>query len=185
MSATALPELVSSQAEFVERALRFWQGDGEAAPRGALTFAEVLSIYVARPRLLLELERDFWDRIRHGRLEDYRAWGDSLLRDYDASLRLEPLLRRMAASIEQSAGETIDLEELARAVEAFRQQRARFEATWPWFDQSSITSAEAEHRRGESLDVDEAFQQIAGVDGSGLARHLADHKRKRQTTEQG
>jgi hypothetical protein len=68
---------------------------------------------------------------------------------------------------------------LDRAIQAILQARQRVLERWPVGSEAEIEEASSSAARGQGLDVDEAFAQIAGVDVETWRRRLEEHKQHR------
>jgi hypothetical protein len=68
--------------------------------------------------------------------------------------------------------------ELLRARGSLHALTARLEEEWPICTEGEAAEALAAAGRGEALDADHAFAQIAGVDRAAWAERVAEHKRR-------
>jgi hypothetical protein len=69
---------------------------------------------------------------------------------------------------------------LLEAARHFKELRARLAEEWPACSPEEEQEAMAQARRGEGLELDDAFAQIAGVDKATWLQRVAAHEQKQR-----
>src|SRR5205807_7187731 len=99
----------------------------------------------------------------------------------DRTLHVLREVRALAQEVAQSTGCPIEgAPQLDEAVETVARMKAEFVEQWPWLGDSELEKAWTEYRRGEYLDLEDAFAQIAGVDRETWRRRVDEHQQRRQ-----
>lgn len=191
MSVPLLFELARDRAASVRvvagRALAEWLGNGRG-PEGAAppdladvvrNFEDLIGEVATFPDLMRRLCRSLGLRIQARLVDDYAGEGEALRRAFDAVTgaieKLEELARSLAGLTDRAAAGRAELAAAAAAVGRLRDDTLRH---WPWPPtEAVIQRIREEVRRGEALELDEAFADIAGVSPEEWNRRVAEHKR--------
>jgi hypothetical protein len=100
----------------------------------------------------------------------------------DSYLQLAASVKTLACRAWQAAGSPAGADfayRLDGAIQAVAQAKQNVLERWPVGSDEEIAAARASAARGEGLDVDEAFAQIAGVDVETWLKRVQDHERDR------
>jgi hypothetical protein len=99
----------------------------------------------------------------------------------DNYVQLVESIRASAFRAWQAAGSPagVDFARLDAAVEAIALSKQRLLERWPVGSDEEIAAGRAAANRGEGLDLDEAFAQIAGVDVTQWRERVEEYKRGR------
>jgi hypothetical protein len=164
------------------RFLRNWQPAPDRAP-SAEDLADMAQVALATPDTL----RTLCDRVLLRAVRgDYPDVADLRL----ARRRLEAVLAEASAAITHlldlmaqagDAGRTVSTaDELRGAAAAIQQLHQRVAERWPVCDEEELRAVNEQISRGEFLDVEEAFAEMAGSDKEALRARLDEHKRQRR-----
>jgi len=106
-----------------------------------------------------------WDLVRERRVDEFQEAGEAFLKSLDGAIKALSSLAKLGESVQ---GVQADLEQL----------REEHKERWPWFRKEDVLEALAESARGETLPVDDAFAQIAGVSREEWASRLEERQRR-------
>jgi hypothetical protein len=100
----------------------------------------------------------------------------------DNYLQLAQSIRASASRAWQDAGSPagVDFGLLDDAIQAVARAKQELLDRWPVGSDQEIAEARAAASRGEGLELDEAFAQIAGVDGAAWRQRVEEYKRGRK-----
>jgi hypothetical protein len=165
------------EAYFMRRTLESAGNDAGVAANGSHA-AEESAYLVARctafPAELKASYKTAADEVFGGRYERCNELGHALLELCAARLSVvEGVLRRLAED-----GPEADA--LRRVRDELTRFRGELEMSWPFFTRDAIEEAREAERRGELLDVEEAFAEMAGVDLATWRQRVEAHKLKRR-----
>jgi hypothetical protein len=114
-----------------------------------------------------------WTQVRDQMLEDLQEAGESFL------LVLDQAIVVVGAFAEHT-------EEPLRGIQAdLEQLRQEHKDAWPWCSEDEMDEARAESARGETLELDEAFAEIAGVSREEWLHRVEQHKRRKGEQQGG
>jgi hypothetical protein len=115
-----------------------------------------------------------------GLIENYEETGQELRRSFDKGWHILNELDGLVQSFEQVGGTIEGAETLATRIEQVQRLEASIFDRWPNFTEQDLADALAEHKKGNCLDVADAFAQIAGVDKEAWLRRVEERKRTKQ-----
>ena len=105
-----------------------------------------------------------WDLVRDGMLDDLQETGESFLVVLD-----------QAIGVVRAFGD--HTEEPLRGIQAnLERLRQEHKDSWPWCSEQDLDDARAEIVRGETLEMDDAFAEIAGVSREEWLQRVEEHK---------
>jgi hypothetical protein len=183
MKTGILLQLAVDRARSLDRILGEWEPEIEGK---AAALDRLEQQYEALLPAVLELERDIergyeweYDRAVRGELD-----ASALLRARDdieevfrLSFRNLGIVLRFLHDFERAAGRPLPHRaDIVAAREANRKQAARLAAEWPVCTEEEASEALAAAARGEAIDLDDAFAQIAGVDRATWLERVTAHK---------
>ena len=109
-----------------------------------------------------------WHRVRDNMLDDLQEAGESFL------LVLDQAIATVGAFEDHT-------EEPLRGIQAnLEQLRQEHKDSWPWCSEQDLDEVRAEIVRGETLEMDDAFAEIAGVRREEWLRRTEEHKRNQR-----
>ena len=120
-------------------------------------------------------------------MDDYASEGEALRRAFSAVAgaleKLEELARSLETLMGRPAAGRAELAAAAAAVERLRDDTLRH---WPWPPtEGDIQRVREAVGRGETLELDAAFAEIAGVSTEEWRRRVEEHKRAVQASTEG
>lgn len=130
------------------------------------------------PNVMMRLWRAKWEVAAKRSGSTSNADGETLRRVFDQTVRVLEAARGYIAHVEQWAGRPVGRERLDDALAEARRIRVDLETNWLWFTKEAEEEAKASIARGEGLDVEEAFAQMAGLSVEELRAKVEAHKRK-------
>lgn len=130
------------------------------------------------PKVMTLLWRAKWEAAAKRSGNASNADGEALRRVFYQTVRVLEAARGYVAHVEQWAGRFVGRERLDHALAEARRIRADLETNWLWFIKEAEEEAKASIARGEGLDVEEAFAQMAGLSVEELRAKVEAHKRK-------
>lgn len=139
---------------------------------------EAVAVCESFPSLLMQLWRTEWESAgrTHGRT--WNEAGESLRRLFDGTIRVMEAARDCIENDERAAGRSPSMERLDQALAEARGIRADLETNWLWFTKEAEEEAKASIARGEGVDVEEAFAQMAGLTVEELRERVKAHQQK-------
>jgi hypothetical protein len=128
--------------------------------------------------------RQNWDdaarAVTGGHPRDYQGEGERLREAFDSRLRVLVTLRKWAGRAEEAGHRVAGAADLEGAIAEVERLRADTLNHWPWPPTpEEVAEAVAEYERGDSLPLDEAFAEIAGVSKEAWLERVEEHKRRR------
>ncbi len=194
MSMPLLFELAQDRAAsvrvVVSRALADWfvNGQGSGAVRQdrsdvVRNTEDVINEATTFPDLMRRLCRSTGLRIQARLVDDYGSEGEALRRTFDAVTGALEKLEGLARSLEGLTGKPAagrpELEKATAEVLRMRDDTLRF---WPWPPtEGEIQRVREEVKRGEALELDEAFAEIAEVSAEEWQRRVQQHRKAPHT----
>jgi hypothetical protein len=149
-------------------------------PARGVELDRLVALCLTAPAEMVQLYDSAWDQAVSGQIDDFQQYGTDLLAVLDATQHNLDIVRgwvRGAESTGQTVGRATDLKRAAEELVALRRE---IEDRWPWINEQIIAEAKAELARGEFLELDEAFAQIAGVDKETWLKRVEEHKKREQ-----
>lgn len=180
MSESILFRLYRGQVRALAETVEAWKAEHREAMI-ARDVEDMVRVCLDFPAMLTRIYGSAWDRIRANELEDYMKTGEALqdlVRDTTELLHSIRVLAHGFVEAGHSLEGTSQLEDVLARLEDLRQEINR---CWPWFSQEEIDAGRADQARGEFLDLDKAFAQIAGVDQETWCKRLEEHVRTKQS----
>ncbi len=164
---------------FAERmAARHFDGmarEGQAAITACLDYPDIVR---AEWRCV---GREIWDLVQRREPVDWLGLGGSMQEMFDSSMEVLNALRRWVQSVEEAGGRVNNAESLEETIDGVTSLRSEVLDGWPWPPSpEEITEAMAEFEHGDSLPLDEAFAEIAGVSKEEWLAKVEAYQRKRQ-----
>ncbi len=130
--------------------------------------SEILVLAQEIPSHLRQTHVALWNLVRSGPVDAIQAAGEEFLRQLDETIAT------LGALVSKNAL-LASLVDLGVEVERLRQEHLD---RWPWFQSQDIEEALAESARGETLELDDAFAQLAGVSREEWLQQVAAHERR-------
>ncbi len=150
----------------------------DEAEDAARNTREAVVVCESFPSLLMRLWRTEWESAgrTHGRT--WNEAGEGLRRLFDGTIRVMEAARELVENDERLPGRSSGIERLDQALAEARRMRADLETNWLWFTKEAEEEARASIARGEGVDVEEAFAQMAGLTVEELRERVEAHKQK-------
>src|SRR5207244_1333075 len=144
--------------------------------RSAREAAGVVAAALEIPGVVRSLWESTLDLVPLGGITDYPKTGEQLFKSFDQALtilhEMDDLTRTFAGT-DRPIPQADQLPEAIRQVETLKNQALGF---WP-YSAASVADGLAEHARGETENLAEAFANIAGVSKDEWLRRVEAHKR--------
>lgn len=173
MPQSILYRLCLDRTQSVERALEAWKVEHQAA-RAVRDMEDLIRETLDYPGLLRRLEQSTWDGLWTNPAEEIQGSGLALQTLFDRTLSVLRDVRALAQDVAQNTGHPLEgAPQLDEAVETVARMKAAFVHQWPWLEDSELQKAWTEYQRGEYLDLEDAFAQIAGVDRETWRRRVS------------
>jgi len=125
------------------------------------------------PNHLRQAHGALWGLVRFGPVDVLQELGEAFQEILDETIGT---LRQLSANNPHLAG-------LAGVQAEVEQLRQEHQERWPWFRMEDLGQALAESARGETLELDDAFAQIAGISREDWLRRVEDYQRGRSQKE--
>ena len=142
---------------------------------------EVVQVFLGYPEAVRQAGDSVWDRLLADQLVDYCKTGEKVLALFDDALSKVPELKLMIRHFENLGFPIEGSSKMENAIQMLESMRYEFQDRWPWFDQKSVEEGLAAYRRGECLDLDEAFAQAKGLDKTTWLKIVEDHVKAKQS----
>ena len=183
MPGSVLLDLHAGRLEKLHEAVDAWrqhvygqQRSPQELARSAREAAGVVAAALEIPGVVRSLWESTVDLVPLGGITDYATTGERLFKSFDQALailhEMDDLTRTFAG-----AGRPIpradELAEAIRQVETLKGQALEF---WP-YSAAAVADGLAEHGRGETVELSEAFAGIAGLSKEEWLRRVEAHKR--------
>jgi hypothetical protein len=123
--------------------------------------------------VLTELRDSTIDLMRARGIGDYEATGRELQDSFDRGIQILESIQSLANSFEAFFGPLEGTTDLANTIDTLRKMHSDMLDHWPRFSMDDVKRAQVEIERGEFLDLEQAFAQIAKVDTSEWRRRVA------------
>ena len=125
--------------------------------------------------------RTCWESAGEQSGENSNSTGRLIYRLFDEVVQAMEAVRASITGREELADQSQYLERLDAAMAEVRRVRADLEPGWLWFTKEDEEEAKASIAKGEGVDVEEAFAQMAGLTLDELRAKVEAHKRKYHT----
>ena len=123
------------------------------------------------------LWRSSLELIEAHRIDDYNELGRALRASFDPGLRIMARVVELVTAFERVGGTIASADELRDAhARLLRMENGIFEH-WPLFTEQDAAEAREAIERGDYLELDDAFAQIAGVDKETWMRRVEARRR--------
>ena len=182
MADPAVLEFARGRAEQVERSARERFSDRNGRDRDAL--ADDLTDHVRELLTFPDMLRRAWRSIFHtmftrGRV-DYRSLGERVRDVWTLCAAVMRDVLRVCRETERQAGLSVEgLAELEAASADVERMRDAILADWPWPPTAEeVRQAREGIGRGDYLDSEEAFAEIAGISPEAWRAKVEEHKQK-------
>jgi hypothetical protein len=149
--------------------------EADKAVRGA---QETVAVCESFPSLMMRLWKTEWDSAGRAPGRTWNSSGESLRRLFDGAIRVLEAARDCVEAEERLASRSLGLERLDQALAEARRIRGDLETNWLWFSKGAEDEAKASIARGEGMDVDEAFAQMAGISVDELRARVEAHQKR-------
>jgi hypothetical protein len=111
-------------------------------------------------------------------ISDYQQTGQEVVGLIDEGLYILSEIRNQARAYVEAGHAVRRLNDLDAAIRHLETLKAEITANWPWLDANDLRAAREAEARGETLELDEAFAQIAGMSKEDWLRRVEEHKRR-------
>ena len=183
MSTGVLFGLSATQIESFVHALEVAKADFDAAGTDerkktalGINLARLIQHCEEIPRLLRLHCHSIMDMMPAHTIDDYEETGQELQRSFNrASFVLEGIMA-LAQRFQAGGGDLKNAENMPALLADTRSQEAAFFAHWPRFEPGDAAEALQAFKRGECVDVDDAFAQIKGVSREAWLQLVAQRK---------
>lgn len=160
-------------------------GKQEAAPwkrpedqvRGSRDAEGVARTALQIPATLNVLWQSTLDLAAAGGIDDYEKAGAKLRQSFETGLRILGGVQGLLQAFIDAGIQVCCFTELTEAILAVRQLETRVFESWPQFSAGDVEQAQAEHMRGESVELDAAFASLAGCDVDAWRKRVEEHRR--------
>ncbi|HWG43483.1 MAG TPA: hypothetical protein VN688_11910 [Gemmataceae bacterium] len=180
-SENILVRLVQAQAQSVDDTLKSWQLP-RGKPPSEVGLSRLVQIGV---RLYDDMEGAYTEgyarAVKDASLSladlqrERQAFGEIFRTGAQAAYRLWEFLDRIA----KTTGQPIKgADRLRQTAEQFKHLQARLADEWPVCSPEEEREARTSSERGEGMELDDAFAEIAGVDKASWLERVAEYKRK-------
>jgi hypothetical protein len=182
MTDPAVLDFARGRAEQVERSARARFGDRNGHDRDEV--ARDLEDHVREVLTFPDMLRRAWRSIFHAmfsrRQVDYRSLGERVRDVWRLCAAVMKDVLRVGRETERQAGTAVgELAELEAAIADVERMREAILAEWPWPPMAEeVRQAREATSRGEYLDSEEAFAEIAGLSPEAWRRKVEEHKQK-------
>jgi hypothetical protein len=164
----------------IERSRAAERMTASADPLRGRELNRVVLLCLGIPTESQQLYESLWDRAMAGQIDNFTGAGNEVLGVIDTYARVLDTVKGWVQAAEQEGQRVPRAAELARAADELAALRKEVVERWPWISERSIAEARAEIARGEFLELDDAFEQIAGVDKETWLKRVEEHKRRKQ-----
>ncbi len=148
---------------------------GAARAPGRRSFVRVIAAFASATW------RACWESAGEQSGETSNSTGRLIYRLFDEAVQAMEAVRASITGREELADQSQYLERLDAAMAEVRRVRADLEPGWLWFTKEDEEEAKASIAKGEGVDVEEAFAQMAGLTLDELRAKVEAHKRKYHT----
>jgi hypothetical protein len=180
MSESILIQLYRGQMRAMAETVEAWKAEHREAMI-ARDVEEMVRASLDYPTMMTRLYDSAWNRILANELEDYLKTGEALQDLLSQTVELLHSIRALARSFVEAGHPIERMNQLEDALARLENLKHEIIQCWPWFSQEDIDAGRAEHARGECLELDEAFAQIAGVDKETWRKRVEEHVRSKQS----
>lgn len=157
----------------------------EAGEHGVDKAPELIAACEAFPGHMQWLWRNAWESAGRAPGTSSNFLGAALRDVFDQTIRLMESVRAWMETVQGQAPCPAGQERLDRALGEARQFRADLETNWLWFTREADEEAKASIARGEGVDVEEAFAQMAGISVDALRARMEAHKKQYHPNGEG
>jgi len=184
MSETLLFRLYRGQVEAFRETVESWKVEHHHAMI-ARSAEDLVRHCLHAPALVKELWRETFAKLRDDGIEDINETRRELWSLIENIQGILGTAREMAHGLEQNGHGLAGMPELEQAIQTVEEQKHFIFEHWGEFTSETVDRALEEHGRGESMELDDAFASIAGVDRTTWLKRVEEHKRKYHGGEQG
>ena len=179
MSQSLLLDLYLNRTQSMRRTLENWPAEHESAP-SVLTVREVIHECLDFPDSLMRLWETTFQRISdRDLLPDVYTLRDELADIFDAAIAAMTATRQLADDSMKTTGKEIaDVRNLDSAMEKVKRLKEEIFRYWPRVTPQDLLDDQADIERGDGLEGEMAFAQMAGVDLETWRNRVEEHKRK-------
>jgi hypothetical protein len=188
MSIHFLAQLVRGQLSGLEQALEAVHNELEDSLKsngdpavGGRELQRIIRQCLPIPRILGDLWHSTFERIKTHLEEDYDETERRLRECFDPGLRILARVTELIETYERRGGSVEEAAELRSALGQTRRLEAQIFEHWPRFSNKDVAEARAALARGECLDLEDAFAQIAGVDRETWRRRVEERRQARNS----
>jgi hypothetical protein len=132
------------------------------------------------PKMLRDVRNSTFDRLFDHKVDDYDQTRKELREAFDPGLRIIARVLELVGAFERLGGTLSGASELRLANDQVRWLEKEIFEEWPWFAELDTAKTLDDVRRGEFIDITDAFAQAAGVDRESWLRHVEEHKRRKR-----
>jgi hypothetical protein len=157
----------------------------EAGEHGVDKAPELIAACEAFPGHMQWLWRNVWESASRVPGTSSNSLGAALRDIFDQTIRLMESVRAGLRTVQGQAACPSGQDRLDRALGEARQFRADLETNWLWFTREADEEAKASIARGEGVDVEEAFAQMAGISMDELRARVEAHKKQYHSNGDG
>lgn len=129
------------------------------------------------PRLLRDYANSTLDLIPAHLIENYEQTGDDLREAFAKGITILEGIELLVHRFQNFGGTVVNSQTLTAALAETRLLESEIMAHWPTFSEEDVKSALGEFERGQCVEVDDAFAQIAGMDREAWLSKVAERKR--------
>jgi hypothetical protein len=173
-----LLRLYSSQVEAAEAAVEAWKAEHQEAMR-ARDLEDLVRSCLDYPAILMRVCNATFAKMRDGALEAPNETRQALHDFFEKTLDYLRGIRDLAARFQRDGHLIAGLTELENALEQCRALKERIFEFWSPFTSQDVAEGLAEHARGECLELDEAFAQIAGVSKEAWLKRVEEQQQRK------
>jgi hypothetical protein len=184
MSSGVLFGLPQGQLDVFEEAIKAAQADIEAARNSdqkkalvAKNLERFVQSSLEIPRMVRSYCNSTLDLIPAHLIDDYQETGDELRRSFAKAMNILESIEKLVQGLGTLGGTVSNIQALREAVEEVRRLQMQVLSHWPDFTEQDVAEALGEFERGECLEIDDAFAQIAGVDKATWLKLVEKRKR--------
>lgn len=156
----------------------------EMAREAEVAIAECLDIPVSARALWQSIGRSIYRMVERKEIVDWVYYGEWLQKIFDSSLSVFLALRQWVRKAEEVGQGVSNAAQVEEAIADLTRLRSEALDNWPWPPTpEEVAEAVAEYERGDSLPLDEAFAEIAGVTKEEWLARVEE--RRRELREEG
>ncbi len=167
MSESLLLDRCQLESRLVSQATATWDNGVQNIPE--FERKQVLLLCRELPGHLRQAQNALWDKIKARQVFDFQRVGEEFLAVVEESIALT---RKLADRFQNGA--------LGAVLTELEQLQTEHQERWPWFSQKDVDEAREASARGETMELTDAFAQIAGVSREQFLEMVKAHEQRKR-----